>query len=136
MQNPITITVNDYEKLWGLAESYRPAQRKSVTAKTLFENLEKAKLLSQTEISSDIVTMNSCIRLRELNNSREAEITLSYPDQADPHARRVSVLSDVGIALLGRRENDIVSWRTPKGLGLFEVKKVVYQPEAAGDYNL
>jgi regulator of nucleoside diphosphate kinase len=48
----------------------------------------------------------------------------------------VSVFSEIGLAVLGRKENDIVSWRVPTGIGQFRVEKVVYQPEAAGDYFL
>jgi regulator of nucleoside diphosphate kinase len=105
-------------------------------ARELVKNLKTARLLSQKEIGNNVVTMNSRVKLKELNNSREAEITITYPQDAEPHERKVSILSEVGVALLGRQENDVVSWTTPKGVGVFEVKKIVYQPEAAGHYYL
>lgn len=48
----------------------------------------------------------------------------------------VSVLSPIGVALLGCREGDIASWRVPGGIGRFEVEKVLYQPEAEGHFSL
>ena len=39
-------------------------------------------------------------------------------------------------ALLGYSEGDVVEWAVPAGRRRLLVKKVVYQPEAAGDYHL
>jgi regulator of nucleoside diphosphate kinase len=80
--------------------------------------------------------MNSRVKLKELNNRTEGEITITYPDDAEPRERRVSVFSEIGLALLGRKENDVVSWRIPNGVGQFEVQKVTYQPEASGHFYL
>lgn len=104
--------------------------------KQLMENLDAAKLLPQRRIKDNIITMNSRIQLESLKNGLEAEITITYPQDADPRERLVSVFSEIGLALLGRKENDVVSWKIPNGIGVFKVKKVTYQPEAAGDYSL
>ena len=80
--------------------------------------------------------MNSKVRLKDLRSGSEAEITITYPRDANPRERRVSILSEIGLALLGKRESDVVSWRTPRGIGSFRIEKVIYQPEAAGDYAL
>jgi regulator of nucleoside diphosphate kinase len=95
-----------------------------------------AKTFPQDRISNNIVTMNSRARLREITSSREIEITITYPQDADSREQKVSVLSPIGVALLGCKEGDVTSWRVPGGIGRFKVEKVIYQPEAAGHYYL
>lgn len=136
MEKRIIITVNDYQRLTALMEFAALKTKMPRVTDRLAQNLGAARLLPQKEISSSVVTMNSRVRLKELKNGREAEITITYPQDAEPRERRVSVFSEIGMALLGRKENDIVSWRTPNGVGDFRIEKVTYQPEAAGDYYL
>lgn len=102
----------------------------------LIERLDSAKLYPQKQIAKNVVTMNSRVKLRNITTKASAEICITYPQEADPRERRVSVFSEIGLALLGRKENDIVSWRVPNGTGQFQIEKVIYQPEAAGDYSL
>jgi len=132
----MTITVSDYQRLMGFVELASLKTRMPVVTHKLVERLGAAKLLPQKQISRNVVTMNSRVKLKDLANQREAEITITYPQDAEPRERRVSVFSEIGLELLGRKENDIVSWRVPNGMGKFQVEKVLYQPEAAGDYFL
>jgi regulator of nucleoside diphosphate kinase len=130
------ITVNDYQRLIGFVElaSFK-AKMPGVTNK-LIARLDSAKLFPQNEITRNVITMNSRVRLKDVTTKRVAEITITYPQDADARARCVSVFSEIGLALLGQKENDIVSWRIPSGTGRFQVEKVIYQPEASGDYFL
>jgi regulator of nucleoside diphosphate kinase len=107
-----------------------------VVTNKLVERLDTAKLFPQNQIAKNVITMNSRVKLKDLRTNRVAEITITYPQDADSRERRVSVFSEIGLALLGQKENDIVSWRGPNGMGSFQVEKVLYQPEAAGDYFL
>ena len=102
----------------------------------LMARLDSAKLFPQNEIAKNVITMNSRVRLKDVDTKRVAEITITYPQDTDARARRVSVFSEIGLALLGQKENDIVSWRIPSGIGRFQIEKVIYQPEASGDYFL
>jgi regulator of nucleoside diphosphate kinase len=38
--------------------------------------------------------------------------------------------------MLGYEVGDIFEWEVPAGRRKLKVKKIVYQPEAAGDYHL
>lgn len=130
------ITVNDYQRLMELIE-FGPIKIKTPDIiDGLYRRLRDAKMLSQEDIDCKIITMNSRVKLRDLTSKRETEITITYPQDAEPRDRRVSVFSEIGLALLGRKERDIVSWTVPHGIGSFEVMKVTYQPEAAGHYYL
>ena len=130
------ITVNDYQRLKGFTELASLKTKMPGVTERLVKSLATAKLLPQKEISRSIITMNSRVKLKDLKNGREAEVTITYPQDAEPRERRISVFSDIGLALLGRKENDIVLWRVPTGVGKFQIEKVTYQPEAEGDYFL
>jgi regulator of nucleoside diphosphate kinase len=42
----------------------------------------------------------------------------------------------VGTAMLGYRVGDDIKWQVPSGVRRLKVEEIIYQPEAAGDYNL
>jgi regulator of nucleoside diphosphate kinase len=136
MKNKMTVTVNDYQRLMELVGLASMRTKMPTVTGRLFECLAASNLLPPEKIGRTVITMNSRVRLKNLTNSREAEITLTYPQEADPRKARVTVFSEIGLALLGRQENDVVSWQVPHGVGEFRVEKVIYQPEAAGDYSL
>src|SRR5690606_41638020 len=50
-----------------------------------------------------VVTMNSKVRLLDLDAGREMECTLVFPLKADADEGRISVLAPLGAALLGSR---------------------------------
>ena len=136
MENKMFVTINDYQRLIGLIEFSSIKSRYPDLIDRLLRDLKTAKMLAQENISSKIVTMNSRIRLKELSSGKETEITIAYPHDANGKEGRISVVSHAGAALLGRQEGDKVSWRVPGGVGEFEIVKIIFQPEAAGDYYL
>lgn len=105
-------------------------------ATQLFMILKEAKGVSQQAIPQNVITMNSRVVLRDLRRDHVAEITITYPHEAANLDGRISILSSVGLALLGRQVGEVVSWKIPSGQGSFEILKVTYQPEAVGDYSL
>lgn len=100
------------------------------------DELTSAQVLSFADISSDMVTMNSTIRIADMESGEEEEYTLVFPADADISSGKISVLAPIGTAMLGCPEGDTVIWRVPDGRRQLLVKKLIYQPEASGDYNL
>jgi len=83
-----------------------------------------------------VVTMNSKVILRDLDISEEMNYCLVFPKDADIASGAISVLAPVGTAILGYREGDIVEWPVPSGKRRIRIEKILYQPEAAGDFHL
>jgi regulator of nucleoside diphosphate kinase len=100
----------------------------------LNEELDRAEILKHEEIPTDVITMNSTFRLRDLDNGEQVVYTLLFPGNADSTNGRISVLAPIGTAVLGCRVGDAVEWRVPAGSKRLKVEEVVYQPEAAGNY--
>lgn len=130
------ITFNDYQRILGLIELASLRNKTPEVVEKLMHEIKAAKMLAQENISKDIITMNSRALLTDLASGKSIEITVTYPQDADNLQRKVSVFSTIGLALLGSRVGDIVSWKVPAGIGKFRVEKLIYQPEAVGDFHL
>ena len=103
----------------------------------LFElehEIERATVIKADEVARDVITMNSRALLRL--DDEAVEVALVYPEDENPCSGRFSVCSDVGAAILGYREGDAVYSRSLQRTHHIAIEKVLYQPEAAGDFDL
>lgn len=100
----------------------------------LEREMENASVVDSKEVAGDVVTMNSKVLLSL--NEEEMEVSLVYPKEADFLSNRLSVLSPIGTAILGYSAGDRITWDVPSGRAHIQIKKVIYQPEAAGDFHL
>jgi regulator of nucleoside diphosphate kinase len=60
--------------------------------------------------------------------------TLVYPEEEAQLNGKVSVISPMGMALYGARVGEEVVWMAPSSPQIATVKRLLYQPEAAGDH--
>jgi len=131
MSRKIYVTEADKQKLKKIIDDAIDDKNKEF--KELDAELARAEVVGINKLPADVITMNSRVLL--LMDGIEEEISLVYPHEADVSQNMISVLSPVGIAILGYREGDTVEWRVPSGIIKVEVKKVLYQPEAAGNID-
>jgi regulator of nucleoside diphosphate kinase len=98
--------------------------------------LQRARIVAQAEVPSDVVTMNSDVVYEDVATGVQRAIRLVYPKDADVTTGRVSILAPMGAALLGVRVGQEIWWRVARGLKRVRVVEIRYQPEAAGDFAL
>jgi regulator of nucleoside diphosphate kinase len=97
--------------------------------------LDEARVVSSRKVPSDIVTMYSQVLLR-FADGVERKLTLCYPHDGEPQFGFVSVLSPIGLSLLGQQVGATVRWQSPDGTDrTAEVDAILFQPEASGDYT-
>ncbi len=70
--------------------------------------------------------------LEDLDIHETIVFRVVFPKTADAASGGISVLAPLGMAVLGRRVGDHVSWQTPGGLRRLRVDRVLYQPEREG----
>jgi regulator of nucleoside diphosphate kinase len=88
-------------------------------------------------VPHDVVTMRSRLVLKDVESGARREVLLVYPEEERAHDGHVSVLSPLGVALLGLAEGSLVAWTLPSGRrALLRVESVEYQPEAAEEFHL
>ena len=133
-ERTIYLTTKDRERLLKVAERTGSQDRGDLI--DLLRELERAEVVSEDQLPHDVITMNSRVRLLELDTGVAREYTLVYPQDADASAGKVSVVAPLGAAMIGYREGDELEWDLPGGRKRFRVEAVLYQPEAAGDRHL
>lgn len=100
----------------------------------LEHEVERAIVVDPQHVARDVVTMNSRVVL-QLDDDQQ-EVALVYPQDADERSGKLSVLSDVGTAILGYQEGDAVDWMVADRTRRIQIEKVIYQPESSGDFHL
>lgn len=137
VKNKIYITEFDRKRLKGLIKFAQERWDKSVLQylKQLEEELDRAKIVKPEEIPTDVITMNSTFRVHDLDSGEDFVYTLVFPARADPASGKISILAPLGTTMLGYRAGDTVEWAAPEGRKRFKVKKIVYQPEAEGNFH-
>lgn len=87
-------------------------------------------------VPPDVVTMNSRVLLEAVATGKQFECTLVFPRHADPSARCISVLAPLGSAMFGARVGATLEVKTPAAVSRYRVRQLIFQPEAAGRYEL
>ncbi|MCR6544056.1 nucleoside diphosphate kinase regulator [Dehalobacterium formicoaceticum] len=138
MERTIDITIKDRERLLELINEEREfgKSRNKDHLHDLELELNRANIVPSDKIPEDSITMNSKVLLKDLDSGEETVYTLVYPENVDLMEHKISVLAPIGTAILGFREGDIVDWKIPAGIIKLKVEKIMYQPEAAGNYDL
>jgi regulator of nucleoside diphosphate kinase len=129
----ILISDADHQRLEALIESIRyNASLRDDYLDALEGELKRAQVVPQSDMPPEVITMNSVVRLRDLESDETEEYELVYPADADMERDRISVLAPIGTAILGYRLGDVIEWPVPAGLRRLRVEEVLYQPERAG----
>jgi regulator of nucleoside diphosphate kinase len=133
----IYITRFDLERLEDLLSGVREfSYRDRGDIEELEAELQEGTLVDSKNVPPNVVTMNSRVELIDVDENKPMLFTLTFPRDADLERGKLSVLSPVGTAMLGHSEGDGIEWHVPAGHRRFRIEKVLYQPEAAGDYHL
>jgi regulator of nucleoside diphosphate kinase len=97
----------------------------------LQRKMNRAGVLRNDAIPPDVITLNSRVRVTNLDDAADATHTLVMPARSSTARDAISVLHPMGAALLGRRRGHEVEVPLRSGLMRLKVEDVVYQPEAA-----
>jgi regulator of nucleoside diphosphate kinase len=136
-ERKIFITDTDRDRLEKLLLGTRVwSSRDKEHLQALEEELDKAHIVGSRDIPGDVVTMRSQVRVKDMKSGTEMDLSVVFPSEADSEQGKISVLAPVGTALLGYRVGDTVEWKVPGGLRRLKIERILYQPEAAGDYHL
>jgi len=135
----VTVTDADHVRLREMLESLLQAVGRPYRGfvDRLRRELERARIVPAAEVDGDVVTMNSHLRVRDLDTGAAERLTLVFHGDADVFGGRLSVLSPLGTALIGQRAGDRIEWDAHGGgARRLRVERILYQPEAAGHFHL
>ena len=134
-----TIYITDFDfrritELLKVAKYFKYQDRDDL--KKLEQELERATVVDSRDIPPDFVTMNCKVELLDLDKNEKMTFTLVFPNAANIDQGKISILAPIGTAILGYRVGDTVIWQVPAGQRRIKIEKILYQPEASGDYHL
>ena len=133
----IHITQFDMDRLTELIDGLRLSPKANQANLDLLEKeLYRAVLVDPQQIPHDVITMNSKVIITDTESGEKTTYTLVFPSAANISENKLSIMAPLGMALLGYRTGDIIEWPVPSGVRKLKVDKIIYQPEASGDYHL
>ncbi len=104
--------------------------------RVLKEELEKARIVEAKKLPADVVRVGSWIEIEDLEDGSLQQLQLVYPESADLPHQRISVMTPLGIAVVGRRQEDRVEYVAPGGTTLVLIRRVSDTPFASGGVAL
>ncbi len=133
----ITISEFDHHRLQELlivAKQFASPQPTFI--RDLANELQRARIVPPDQIPRHVVTMNSQVTLIDADTGKESSYTLVFPTDADSEDGKLSILSDLGVAILGYSVGDTVEWEYPEGVKRIRINMICFQPEATKQYEL
>jgi regulator of nucleoside diphosphate kinase len=118
LNNELVVSMGDAEALAAVVGDRHLAARFESETSALAELLHEARLVPHEKLPRNRVAMNSRVSYREGSDGIARSVTIVHPAIADAGNLRISVLSPVGRALLGRRAGDAVNASVPGGRGI------------------
>ena len=95
----ITLTAEDNDRLSSLVRA--AMDKMPDIASCLADELDRASVLPKGRVADDTVRMGSHLEYRDETLGTTRTATLVYPDEADISQGKISVLTPIGIALIG-----------------------------------
>lgn len=90
-------------------------ERLAELAAELARELDRARILPEGRKSADHVHIGSGVTFRDEATAKETTITLVRPEEADVDAGKISVMTPVGVALIGMAAGKSIDWATRSG---------------------
>lgn len=138
MNRNIIVTAKDLTRLTKLVALEREfgKSRDSIALLALEKELARAVVVDERDMPEQVITMNSKFTITNMETQEQIDYTLVYPEDADVFENKISVMAPIGTAVLGYAEGDTFEWLVPGGVVTYQIEKILYQPEASGDYDL
>jgi regulator of nucleoside diphosphate kinase len=115
INNEIVVSATDAELLAGVVGMRGRDRREADASDALASMLSEARMVPHEALPGDRVAMNTRVTYREEPGGASRTVTLVHPSQADASKGRVSVLSPIGRALLGRMAGALSAAAIPGG---------------------
>jgi regulator of nucleoside diphosphate kinase len=136
LDREIIVTEFDQSRLRNLVEGTRQWNARDRTHVDHLESeLDRAHVVPPVDVTPDVVTMNSEIVVRDMDSNEELRFAVVFPSDADLNRQKISILAPIGTAVLGYRAGDTIEWNVPGRTRRLRIERVLFQPEAAGQFD-
>lgn len=127
----IVINADDLAHIEALAEG--AYERNPGLADRLLDEIGRARIVSSDMMPPNVVAIGSAVTYRDETTGAERTVTLAYPEDADITQHRISLMTPIGVALLGLSEGDVFHWDTRSDENRMLTVIRVEQPSGTGE---
>ena len=107
MTQDITLTTGVYDLI---KDHIRRKKATPEEEETLKLQLKNAKQLTRKNLPLDVVTIDAKVTIKDLDTDQDEIYTFVAPDKAKRRNNTESILSTIGLALVGCKIGDVVNW--------------------------
>jgi regulator of nucleoside diphosphate kinase len=86
--------------------------------------LKNAKQLTRKNLPDDIVDIDKRVTVKNLDSDLEETYVFVAPDKAKKRNKTESILTTIGLALVGWKEGDVINWPFEEGEKQLEILTV------------
>ncbi|ATP55917.1 transcription elongation factor GreAB [Pedobacter ginsengisoli] len=86
--------------------------------------LKHAKQVLRNDLPADVVTVDTHVKVKEIESGKEFAYKLVAPAKARRKNNTLSILSPIGVAILGYTQGAIVQWEMPEGIRKYQIEEV------------
>ena len=90
----------------------------------LEERLRNARVITKKEISKDVVSIGSRVKLRDVDAKETIEYRIVGSAEANPMENKLSNESPVGKAIIGKKKGETVEVAAPRGALKFKIMDI------------
>ncbi|MDF2156495.1 GreA/GreB family elongation factor [Algoriphagus sp. CAU 1675] len=117
------LSESDYKTIHTFLQNL-PLHLKGKEVSQLQQEIKSAKIIADDAISDEVIQINSRFEVSELSSGTTMNFQLVLSHQADLKKNRISVLSPLGVALIGFRQGMTVECMLPGGLKKLQINWV------------
>lgn len=118
---PLVLTTSMYDLL---KEQIRKKRLSRFNEERITLELKTAKQVLRKEIPENVVTVNKAVTVLDETSGEEFTYKLVAPDKAKRKNQTHSILSPIGVAMLGYAQGAQINWEMPLGMKSFRIKEV------------
>jgi len=91
----------------------------------LQKRISEIVAIDVNKIPKDRSGLGSTLMLRDIDNGKEIQYRLVFPEEVNPDEGKISPASPIGRSMMGKQEGDEITLSLPDGTIEFEVLKVL-----------
>lgn len=122
-------TAREFGDLSENAEYHAAREKQSFTEGRIIDledKLARSEVIDVTKLSGDTIKFGALVKLYDEDNETEEEYRIVGEYEADISKKRISILSPIARALIGKSANDSITVTTPKGSKSYEILEIKY----------
>lgn len=113
------------------AEYHAAREQQSFTEGRIAEiesKLSRSEIIDVTRLNAaGKVVFGATVELEDLDTETKVTYKIVGEDEADIKEGRISVTSPIARALIGKEEEDVISFHAPGGVKEYEILRVIYK---------